>query len=69
MFLLSCVLQNSTVFIEEIDYLKETFGYQTSTPYCFDATWTLAYALNRALNGEFKKLNFVVICYCSMLPC
>lgn len=72
--LTTCVLQTGGQFLEEE---KQFLGVQPLnltlleySQYCYDATWTLAYALNKTLNGEFfyttkitvSYINFVATC-------
>ena len=43
------IMQNG---IEDIKAYKDVSGYQSFAHYCFDATWVLAYAINKTLDGE-----------------
>lgn len=44
--------QSGQEYLQREDMLRSNFGKNLFSQYCFDAMWTLAYALNKTLNGE-----------------
>ena len=46
------MLQSGQEYLEQENILRSNFGKNLFSQYCFDAVWTLAYALNKTLNGE-----------------